>query len=367
MVRLLLALMLSLAAPAAAFAAPQTAPETLWRPSGDRITFTTANFSFPRQVGTLGLTEAQEFSHQGEGTDSGLKYQSEDGRIFATVYVYLPGLPDAALTAFMTDTVMRQQSPQMQSTGFRTVDVGGRSGAAIRAEYTGYRDGLASSAAYIRAGRWLVKLRVSGPEARRAEVEAAMNALVDGVRFEGNVQPAAAAPFEIDACTETVPSSRAIGETSENITAASTIAAGRYGRLGAASDPDSRAGLRWCHARLRQGQTTRLILRATGERSGGGTAGGTVLLVPINDAGTTLEMVEVLNSRHLVVLYHQIGSTAILGQYDAPLSDEQILAILDGTDRAGGRFRSSIGLRPNGDVNIVLPQPADNERRPPRT
>jgi hypothetical protein len=361
MIRLFLALMLALSAPA--FAEPQPAPETLWRPSADRITFTTAQLSFPRQIGTLRQTEAQEFSHAGEGTDSGLKYASSDRRLFATVYVYLPGLPDAALTAFMTDSVIRQQSPQVQSTGFRVVSAGGEAGVALRADYSGYRDGLASSAAFIRAGNWIVKLRVSGPDERRAEVVEAMSALIDGLRFEGTVRASPAALFEIDGCNDSFPAARAVAETQAAITAAAIIAAGYHVQDGNRPG-NGRIGLRWCQTRLREGQTTRLILRSSGTRAGSGSRRNTVLLVPINDAGTTLEMVETLETRQLVVLYHQIGSTAVLGQYDAPLSDEQILALLNGSDRTGGRFRATIGLRPNGDSNITLPQTSSGNRPP---
>src|SRR6185503_18632811 len=49
--------------------------------------------------------------------------------------------------------------------------------------------------------RWILKLRVSGPEARRAEVEEAMAALLAGLRFEGDVQPRPGAPLQIGDCT----------------------------------------------------------------------------------------------------------------------------------------------------------------------
>ncbi len=48
-------------------------------------------------------------------------------------------------------------------------------------------------------GFWIIKLRVSGPEARRAEVEAVMSALLADLRFEG-VGPRAAEPLDVSDC-----------------------------------------------------------------------------------------------------------------------------------------------------------------------
>ncbi len=110
MVRLLFALALLLGLPGAGFAQPRPADSSLWQRSGERITFNTARFSFPVEAGAVRLAQAAEFSDHGGGRDSGLQYFSEDEEIFATVYVYYPGLPHAGLTAFATDTAIRLQS-----------------------------------------------------------------------------------------------------------------------------------------------------------------------------------------------------------------------------------------------------------------
>jgi hypothetical protein len=373
MIRPILALLLALAAPTVSFAQPQPAAPALWRASDDRTTFTTTGFSFPRRIGALRLTEAQEFSHQGQGVDNVLKYASPDQQVFATVYIYLPGLAHGGLTAVMTDQLIRQQSePEIRVLNHGSVAVGGLADRAIRADYSGYRHNLASSAAYIKAGRWIVKVRVSGPQRRQAEIQAAMSALLEGMRFEGAVQPYPAALLSLDSCADAVPGARPIADSDENVMNAAIIAAfdaaGEEARTerGQAADPVlSRIGTRWCQTRVTQGEVTRLILRAA-PGAGDGLGGRTVMLVPVNDAGTTLEMVETSSPRRFLMLYHRVGETAVLGQYDATLSDEQILAILDGSDPAGGRFRATIEHRPGGGTNINLPQPSA-EGRPPAT
>src|SRR5437868_3104869 len=87
-------------APAPAAQQPPQAPAGLWRQSADRITFTTASLSFPLTAAATRFVTTFEASHPGEGLDTGIQFESPDGQIFATVYVYRPGLPHSGLSAF---------------------------------------------------------------------------------------------------------------------------------------------------------------------------------------------------------------------------------------------------------------------------
>lgn len=373
MFRLVLALMLALAAPAASLAQPTPARADLWRRGEDRISFTTARFSFPDRAGAVSLNGASEFSHAGEGLDNILQYQDPAGEVFATIYIYYPGLAHSGLTALMTDSVIHTQSgPDLRELGRRVVAAGGRGDAAIRADYAGFRHALASSAAFIKAGRWMMKLRVSGPDARRAEVEATMTALLDGIRFEGEIQARPATPLQIEECRDAVPPARALPSDEGNFTEHSILAtfdpAGEEARdeHGRRTEPLlARLGVRWCRTRVPNGNETRLILRAVSDGSAGGLGGRTVIVVPVNDAGTTLELVETSRSGRFVLLYHVIGRSLVLGAYDAPLSDEQIAGILNGSDREGTQIRASVQHLPNGNSNINLPAPSSEPTAPP--
>ena len=52
---------------------------------------------------------------------------------------------------------------------------------------------LTTTAAYVRAGRWVVVLRVTGPSARHAEIESGLDALLAGMRFATTAKPLEAA------------------------------------------------------------------------------------------------------------------------------------------------------------------------------
>jgi hypothetical protein len=379
------ALLLALAGQGAPAAAPQPAqqqpqqppqqqqmpeaPASLWRPADDHLTFTTANFDVPRAAGVVHFTRSFEFSHPGEGIDSGLQFESADRELFATIYVYYPGLPHAGLTAFATDWVIHSQSPNLRELGMRVVAAGGHDGVAIRGDYANFRGGLASSAAFIKIGRWIVKLRVSGPETRRSDVEGTMAALLAGLRFNGPMQPRQAAPFETVDCADLpVVPAHLLPETQTLVMEGGITAimdgAGEEAvdRRGHHLDPlPARLGLRWCRpVTIRIGNSSpRLLRAATPVHDGFG--GKTVLLLLVNDAGTIFEQIE-NSSHHFMLLYHQMGSTTVLGSYDGPLADGQLADILSGADDDGGRFRASAQLSPNGNTNLQLNVGPDSPR-----
>lgn len=197
-----------------------------------------------------------------------------------------------------------------------------------------------------------------------------MTALLDGLRFEGAIQPRAAAPLNISDCEVPVATAaRPLPEDSghivmdsiiANFNAAGEDARDRHGRR---TEPlPARVGPHWCRStRMRIGDSTRLILRAAPGASGGGVGGGSAMLVPINDAGTIAELVQ-SEAHRFVLLYHEIGRTLVLGSYDGPLSDEQIADILSGADREGTRIRTTIVHRTNGDSDIQLSLPPEGAR-----
>lgn len=356
MLRFLLAALLALA-PAAAFAQTREAAPGLWSNRDGRATLVAARISFPDRAGEIARQGNLEFSRPGEGLDNILQYRSRDGRVIGTVYIYYPGLAHAGLSAYATDQAIHIAAPDVRALGARVVTAGGMDGAGIRLDYAGYR-GMASSAAFIKAGRWIVKIRVSGPEDRRREVEEAMAALLDGVRFEGEARPRPAALLEPADCrTRPSQAGRLLPSRQEDLAGQSLIAI--FDATGVESTSSGRPilprfGARWClSTRARVGDGLFHILRAEGD-DGDGIA-RSVMVVTLNDAGTALELLEMRPDGRFVLLHHQIGRTAILGTYDRNLTDAQIAAILGGTDREGGQIRATINLRANGNTETILP------------
>lgn len=351
---------------------PSYSQADLWNRSGDRITFSLAGIGVPAEPGALRFVRSSEGNPQGRGLDNALIYASPDQAVFATVYVYAPALPDAGLTAFMTDYAIRITS----GPGFRVlrtgiVAAGGREGVAIRFDYAGIRqERLASSAAFMRVGRWIVKLRVSGPEDRRAEVETAMDDLLQGLRFEGRSQPLASAPIAAEACRD-VParSARPVPSTDEEtaedaILSHTPLDSAGGGRRDDA--PGTAVSPRWCRSggysvpgAAGPTPVLRDLTPGAGEDSG-----RRVLIALVADNGTMFEVRErrFRNRTRYVLIHHQIGRTLVLGAYDGVPTDEQIAAIATGRDPEGGRARAVIDYQASGDSNISVqsttaPQP----------
>src|SRR5688572_15334596 len=184
MLRCLFALSLSVAGTACA-AQPPSAPSLAWTTSGQFRMFAAAGIALSLRAGTLAITETSDGSNPGHSLDNIVQYRSPDGEVFGTVYIYLPGLAHSGLTAFTTDFAIRSNSTnEIQSGDSQVVAAGGIAGSAIRRDYSRYRGDQASSAAFLKVGRWMVKLRVSGPQERQQEVQHAMAAILQELRVD---------------------------------------------------------------------------------------------------------------------------------------------------------------------------------------
>lgn len=352
MIRTLIALCLALCP---AVAAGQAAPDAArhWRQSDGRATFVANGVDLPTQAGTITLQDISEFRAQGRGYDNGLQYRSADGEVFGTVYVYLPGLAHVGLSAFATEQGIRVSSGDqpVRIGARRRVSAGGRDGVAILAAYDNYRGSLASRAAFMKVGRWMVKIRVSGPQARAAEVDAAMTALLDGLRFGNGARPNMAVPLDVERCDGADGVDAMAATARPDQTLADAAVAALDGGDAGGRVPDG-----WCLSTiLRIQNSAAALLRATARGGDADPAGGrSVLFVILSDAGDALELVETPGDRRFVLFHHAIGETRVLGTYAGIPTDRQIAAIVNGNDDAAARVRAIVRLRPNGDTEIGL-------------
>jgi hypothetical protein len=351
-------------APPAPPAAPARSSADFWAISDTRIASVPARIAFPRRAGAVEAYRHQEFSHEGEGIDNAVQYRSADGAVYATVYVYYPGLAHSGLAAFATDLGLRA-TPQFAVTGgeMRVVDAGGRTGVAIRADYSRYRGDETSSAAWIKTGRWIIKFRVSGPEARRAEVMAAMDALLRDVQFGVANPPYPAAPLTISDCPagSGTATARILPEPPAAELAAQGMLATFDGGGLIARDAQNRQSFlpsrlpeRFCRTVLTTRGGTRTILRAEpGEARS--IDGRTMLIIAISDSGRLLELVKADNLGGHVLLHHEIGRTTVLVRYDGVPSNAQIVDMLDRPNHPAMRVVVPVDLRPDTGPRIHLP------------
>jgi hypothetical protein len=366
MIRLLLACALALLPlPALAQEGPPGGPGPpagqTWRQADGRLFFTPAAVSLPDRAGAAAMTETREFSHRGQHMDNVVQYRSSDGELIVTAYIYYPGLAHVGLAAFATDHAIRLSSEsEVRTMGTRIVAAGGHPGTALRTDYGNYRNGNASSAAFIKLDRWLIKLRVTAPERRRADVDAAMSALLDGIRFEGEA-PRPAAPLETSDCrADGSRDAQLLASDPTRILLDALVAIADGGGMttrprdgGAAESLPSRVPASWCvsrRARIGDGRVP--ILRASGDAAAADQRSRLVAI--LTDSGGLVEVVEVEEPARFLLLHHQIGETALLGSFDAVPSDDQIVALLEGRDRAAARIRARARLTPGEGADLEL-------------
>ena len=344
-----------------------TAPaERRWVMSDETVLFAPARIAFTRRAGGLEMVRQEELSHQGEGIDNAIQYRSADGRIVGTVYVYYPGLPHAGLSAWSTDNAIRLNSEsRVVGRGSRVTAAGGAEGVAIRADYSNYRNGNTSTAAFVKAGRWIVKLRVSGPDSRGDEVRAAMDALLAGVRWGAANPPVRATQVTVAGCSgeDGRRAARPLPDPAlEEVTAYGLIATFDGGGIeatdaqGARNDLPSRVPPELCLSSLIGGNGPPILRAPAGDARS--IDGRTRLLAVLSDSGTMLEVVDASNLGRHILLFHSMGETAMLGSFDGVPSDQQIADMIQGRDRDSTRPRVIARFRPGESVQLhVIPPP----------
>lgn len=179
-------------------ASPVSAQEGAWRVKSDRAALPAAKLSLPARASALALTQTGEASNKGQGLDNFAQFRSADGQVQGTGYVYRATLPDAALAAYATDRAIRTRfGPSARAEEPESVALAGQPGRALRLFYS--TDQLATGAAFAQVDGWLLKLRVSGPLARRAEVAAALDAMLAGVKLDRGAFAMPVQPLVFDA------------------------------------------------------------------------------------------------------------------------------------------------------------------------
>lgn len=331
----------------ALFCAPAAAEP--WRVSGDRVAVAGSGLSFPSRAGILSLTETGEASLKGEGVDAIAQLKSPDQAVFGTLFVFLPAYSDAALTAWELDKVIRQHmGPDVRLATSGVFPAGGTPSGAIRRIYINAAGGkLASAVAVIKAGHWLAVARVSGPMERRAEVEAALDALVGGVLVSAGTKVDEVAELQVSDCAA-VATKKAkhtqlridgLGLGNDPIARMlidSTLAAGlpKEGKEKEPPFPSSIAdnGRRPVCIRERVVASDNVIdlLQAAGD-----TANPPVVIGIVNDAGRTIEMRRGEMGNLIMLRVHDVARTRNYGAYDRLLTAEQVAGVLRGDPKVG--------------------------------
>lgn len=330
----LLSAILSLTVPPLAHAAEEA---EAWTPTENAIRSNAAGISLPQTIAGLSLSKSGEASNGGRAVDNYAQYLSEDGAIQATLYIYMPTYADASLAAYMTDkAIMERFGQKTRRTAYASAPAAGQAGRAIRAVYDDAADGaLTTAAGFVHAGRWIAKIRVTGPTQRRAEVLAGLDGMLSGLAFDDAASLHATAPAAFSACpaadaadaqlTKADPADPAVpqdvriprdGKDALCVRGAVTTAEGRYD-----------------------------MLQQVGRSDG-------AIIVPVDDSGTLLAFDPATDARGYKLSIHMVGQTDLYGVYDRVPSPRQIAAILDGKDKQTAQAQAVATYAANGEVTM---------------
>ncbi|AEG48227.1 hypothetical protein Sphch_0532 [Sphingobium chlorophenolicum L-1] len=304
-------LALSVSAPAFARAAGE---REAWTPTATALRADAAGIAMPQSVAGLSLSKSGEVSNGGKGIDNYAQYLSDDGAIQATLYIYLPSYADASLAAYMTDkAVMERFGAKTRRTAYASVAVAGQADRAIRAVYDDAADGaLTTAAAFLHAGRWLVKLRVTGPAERRKEVLDGLDGMVAGLTFDDPASLHATKPARLAACPADDGGDARL--TARTVAEPVDISLPREGRE-----------LLCVRGKVDTADGSYDILQQAGIADG-------AIIVPVDDAGTVVAFDPAKAGRGYRLSIHSVGQTDLYGVYDKVPSARQIAQILDGKD-----------------------------------
>jgi hypothetical protein len=353
-IRYLLLLLGAVASPVAA-----QKLEGVWKGSGDRIAAPPANVSFPRKVGGLSLNATAEASNKGSSLDNTAEYHSADGKIWATIYVYRPGYPDAAIAAYMTDAAIRQTYGSGLKRLSQTVaPIGGQPNAAIRMIYSGgvIQDSgpLASAAAFAHVNGWILVLRVSGPVDRAAEVEAALDAMLTATKFDSKAYVLPAAPLEFAAPCPPAASGTVIPSRSDK-SGANALMAAISASVGTEKPKDDELKPHFPANGL-----TRVCVRGTFGDNGleilqpAGTSAPDIILLPLNDVDDVISVHKNLLGEGYTLGKAEIGRTLVLGEMDRMPDNDQLARILAGEQKELLAIRSSTTIKANGNTSVNI-------------
>jgi hypothetical protein len=342
---------------AAAAAAPKqkAPPPPAWTDRApDPAVVNGAGIGVPRQAGSLKMIEVRDLGT--EGLDDVAQYASADQAISGTIFIYFPALPDTGLTFLATDeTIRRRFGPETKIADDRLVTVAGVPKAGRRIVYSGASDGLRSTAAlFIRAGGWILVLRVSGPASRAAEISEDLDAVAAGLTFAKD-PPLPAHVIQTESCPDAGGAEARVTKPSgsEAMEFALLVAGGqlRDERHEALPDLLERVPDRLCLARSgSRGEGIVLTYRTVGKASG--------LFAPrvfdlVGDAGTIVEFTATSKApERLVALRHAIGETTIYGIFLGEPNLAQIDRLIE-HDTAFPAF-AQVELKPSGNSDVHL-------------
>lgn len=342
-------------------------PTEVWKTDRDRATVTKPQISMPVRAGTLSLIKTGEASENGKGIDNIAQYESEDGEVFGTVYIFYPTYADTALATYATDAAIRERFGKDPTIALDTVvPVAGIADGGIKRIYDNVAlapgKPLVTLAGFVRADSWMVVTRVTAPASRRAEADAAFDTLVAGLRFDGKAKPVPAMPLKMAAACPETSANRAKPLADKNQAGMALLASLIGGSIVLEDKKGAKKGTaseeRSLPAFPNNGRSALCVSGATKDGHAilrpASSADGDVAIILLNDAGRMITAEPVLFGKGYTIKRYDIAQVEVFGSFETMPNNAQLSAMLDGSDKDGGKRRSRTVFTTDGNTSIEI-------------
>lgn len=323
-------------------AALATAPA--WANDADRVEHIASGISFPSALPGMAFAGTESASHPGSGLDEVVTWKADANGGVAVASLFAPSLPDSGILAEMADLATHQQVGITATIAEDKLLPAGPVANAVRtyiyanARISGHP--VWTAMAIVRAGNWVVVLRVTGNPDQATALRASFDALVAGLRFTGPAQPRPFHTLQLKDCpAPTAPDAKALPQPSAaDLTAALTLTTtldSGVAKPGTAKEraipavatrvPDA-----LCRMTLDTNHGRKPLFWASDPRPDLPGAQIAALLVE-SDSGLIIEVQRPAKpGAPYLLIGHNIGVTALLTALDAPLSVAQYTAMAEG-------------------------------------
>lgn len=344
--------------------------ETGWFPSEHGLSVHHSGVHAPMAFGIVDYDDEEPAESRSSGMDNFIRYVSADGKVFATIYIYRPAMADAELHAALTDTATKKTIGTFDEQSFRKlVRFGGRSDAALIFGYDQSSRGYATTAGFAKVGNWIVKVRVSGPMERYADVVETLEAGMAAITLDEDSTATALSTVLPRPCENPIKGKARQIKMDSDERMENALFGGLLGSLAqknstekedSEDDADDEAGTEtalqsgngyssWCIADSYTIKKSEYLVYRTED-----TPGSTVI-APYGDTGKSfVSKPGLLEPEKRSFFVYGIGEITNYGSYSGDFNGKQYRDILTGKSKLLGQPVSNTLIRANGDTEISL-------------
>ncbi|WOE73825.1 hypothetical protein [Alterisphingorhabdus coralli] len=322
----------------------------------------------PMAFATVRYNDKEPAGSRNEGLDNFIQYTSEDGKIFATFYIYKPALADAAMNAVLTDSAIKSRFRPSGAHDMRSlVALGGQERSAIIYGYNSTANGMATAAGFAKIGDWILKMRTSGPEKRAEEVMAALQEGMAAVRLSPETTPQALSLDLPQTCQTKLKSKAKRIEMDDDQRMQASIIGMALGLASleeivdeARDNPDGKTQAKntrrlrptfdqWCVADRYEIEGFGYAVYRMEDRP------GATLVAPYSDTGASfVYQTQLLKPEERILMRHDIGVIDNFGTYSGDMTGSQFRDILLGNSSVIGEMISRNVINAEGNTTTEL-------------